>query len=171
MNFQHSKLPEQRSLRSLSAASALMLCGLFASGSSVSQEQSDAEDFKPNGIELFVGATLSDGDGEASFGIDYERRISQELGLGLMVEYTDGREWVIAIPVSLHITESWKIVFALGAELSPDEVADKHEFLQRIGTSYEFGFNGWSLAPELNVDFAGGERKTVVGVSFGWDFR
>ena len=167
MIFQSFILSDQKFLRSLSAASALMLCGLFISGSSVAQEQSDNEGLKSNGIELFVGATLRDGDGEASFGIDYERRMSQDLGLGLMAEYTEGREWVIAVPVSIHITESWKVVFALGAELSPD---DDDEFLQRLGVSYEFGFTGWSLAPELNVDFAGGETKTVVGLSVGWEF-
>jgi hypothetical protein len=37
--------------------------------------------------------------------------------------------------------------------------------------SYEFGFSGWSLAPELNVDFVGGEVKTVPGISIGWEFR
>jgi len=166
MIFQRFEFSNQESLRSLSAASALMLFGLFAAGSSVAQEQSDNEGFKSNGIELFVGATLRDGDGEASFGVDYERRMSQDLGLGLMAEYTDGREWVIAVPVSMHITESWKFVFALGAELGPD---DDDEFLQRLGVSYEFGFTGWSLALELNADFAGGETKTVVGLSIGWE--
>lgn len=162
------RLPWQLSWRSTQRVLTLFLCGLLASASIQAQERSDAEDFAPNGIELFLGATLHDGDAETSLGLAYERRIRQEFGVGAMAEVTKGREWVLAVPFSWHVTESWKVEFAPGVELAPD---DDDEFLARIGASYEFGFSGWSLAPELNVDFAGGEVKTVLGISFGWEFR
>jgi hypothetical protein len=161
-------LARRLSWRSTQHVLTLFLCGLFVSASIQAQERSDAEDFAPNGIELFLGATLHDGDAETSLGLAYERRIRQEFGVGVMAEFTKGREWVLAVPFSWHVTESWKVEFAAGAELAPD---DDDEFLARIGASYEFGFSGWSLAPELNVDFAGGEVKTVLGISFGWEFR
>jgi hypothetical protein len=146
----------------------LTLGSLLATANIQAQEHSDDEDFEPNGIELFIGATLDAGDAEPSLGLDYERRLRQDFGVGVMAEYTNGREWVLAVPLSWHITETWKAVFAAGVEMSPD---DGDEFLARIGASYEFGFSGWSLAPELNVDFVGSEVKTVVGFSFGWEFQ
>jgi len=153
--------------QSARAMLALTLGSLLATANIQAKEQSDDEDFEPNSIELFVGATFDGGDAEASLGLAYERRLSQDFGLGLMAEYTKGREWVLAVPLSWHIAESWKAVVAAGVEMSPDD----DEFLARLGASYEFGFGSWSLAPELNVDFAGGEVKTVLGVSFGWEFR
>jgi len=51
--------------------------------------------------------------------------------------------------------------------LSPD---DGDECLARISASYEFGFSVRSLAPELYVDLAGCVVKTVLNISFGWEF-
>ena len=168
MNPNPSKTSPHSPAASARRVIALALCGLLAAVSVQAQERSDDEGFEPNSIELFIGATFDAGDSEASLGLSYERRLRQDFGVGVMAEYTKGREWVLAVPLSWHITESWKAEFAPGVEISPD---DGNEFLARIGTSYEFGFTGWSLAPELNVDFAGGEVKTVVGISFGWEFR
>lgn len=126
----------------------------------------DNGDFKPNSVEVFVGGTFDDGDGEASFGLSYERRLNSAFGLGALAEYTNGREWVLAVPFNWHVTESWKLMVAPGVEFEDGD----SEYLTRVGTSYEFKFSGWSLAPELNVDFVGGEVKTVVGVSVGWEF-
>lgn len=44
------------------------------------------------------------------------------------------------------------------------------KFLVRVGGSYDIDFTGWSLSPELNLDFVDGDVVVVVGVSFGWDF-
>lgn len=170
MSFQPFQLTIPLFLRPLSLMIALIFLGPFVPASLKAQEteSGNAEELLPNGIELFVGATFYDGDAEASFGVDYERRIQEDFGVGVMAEYTQGREWVLAVPFSWHVTESWKVVFAAGVELGPD---DDDEYLARIGASYEYGFSGWSLAPELNVDFAGDELKTVLGVSFAWEFR
>jgi len=161
-------LPRQPSWLSTQHVLALVLSSLLASANIQAQERGDGDDFAPNGIELFLGATVDAGDAEASLGLAYERRVRQNFGVGVMAEFTKGREWVLAVPFSWHVTESWKVEFAAGVELAPD---DDDEFLARVGASYEFGFSGWSLAPELNVDFAGGEVKTVLGASFGWEFR
>jgi hypothetical protein len=44
------------------------------------------------------------------------------------------------------------------------------EYMMRLGVSYEFEFNGWSLVPELKFDFVDSEVKTIVSVSFDWKF-
>ena len=141
-----------------------MVCFTLAATPVVAQdaENAEGEAFEANSIEVFLGATFDDGDSEASFGMSYERRLNESFGIGGMVEYTNGREWVFAVPFTIHITEPWKVVLAAGIE---HEEGD-NTFLTRVGTAYEFKFDGWSLAPEVNVDFVDGEVKTVLGVSF-----
>ena len=40
----------------------------------------------------------------------------------------------------------------------------------RVGGSYEIGFEGWSLSPEVNLDFVDGDTVLVFGASFVWKF-
>lgn len=130
-------------------------------------EEGGAGDFAPNLVEVFVGVTFDDGDGEPSLGGTYERRFNADFGAGGIAEYTDGREWVLAVPFFWHPVEPWRFLIAPGTEI--DEGGDG-EFLVRVGGSYDIDFTGWSLSPELNLDFVDGDVVLVVGVSFGWDF-
>ena len=150
----------------------LVISGPFITTSALAQEAEAAEEFALNGIEIFMGATLNHGDSNASFGASYERRLGESFGIGALVEYTDGDEWVYAVPFSWHVTESWKLLVAAGVEHEDGEGEEPSEdtYLTRIGTSYEFKFAGWSLAPEVNVDFVDGDESTVLGVSIGWEF-
>jgi hypothetical protein len=129
-------------------------------------EESGAEDFAPNSVEAFVGVTFDDGDGELSLGGTYERRFNADFGAGGIAEYTDGREWVLAVPFFWHPIEPWRFLIAPGTEIEDGD----GEFVVRVGGSYDIDFTGWSLSPELNLDFVDGDVKVVVGVSFGWDF-
>jgi hypothetical protein len=146
-----------------------LACGVFAFVPAQAQDADagGADKSMPDSIELFIGGTFHDHNSEASFGVSYERRLSESFGLGVLAEYTNDREWVFAVPFAWHITEPWKVMVAPGLEHGDGD----NTYLTRVGTSYEFKFNGWSLAPELNFDFSDGEVKTVAGVSFGWEFR
>ena len=121
---------------------------------------------KKNGLEFFVGGTLDDGSGDASIGATYERRFGGDLGLGVTLERTEGREWVLGVPFFVHFNEHWKGLAMVGTEESDGD----YEPLVRLGASYEFDMGGWSLALEVNVDFVDNDVKTVVGVSFGFEF-
>ncbi len=129
-------------------------------------ESGEGEAFEANIFEVFLGGTFDDGESNASFGLTYERRLKESFGIGGLVEYTNGREWVYAVPFTVHIGESWKVMLAPGFEHAEGE----NNYLTRVGTAYDFKFDGWSLAPEANLDFVDGETKVVVGVSFGIEF-
>ena len=153
------------------SGSLFLIALLSASGNACAENASadDADEFKSNGVELFVGRTFDGGVRDFSLGATYERRFGEKFGVGAIAEYTDdipGREWVFAVPFFWHVTDPWKVLIAPGVERADS----KNDYLTRLGASYEFEFNGWTLAPELNFDFVEGETKTVVGVSFGWDF-
>ncbi len=138
----------------------------FISNSSFSQEA--GEGYKhSNTVELFIGGTIDDNDMHASIGAAYERRHSEPFGVGALVDITAGRrDWVVAVPFFWHPQEPLRLLVAPGV----DHDGSDNEFLVRLGGSYEIEFDGWSLSPELNLDFVDGDVLTVLGVSFGWKF-
>jgi hypothetical protein len=140
---------------------------LFASGAQA-DDGGGSEEIERNSVELFVGGTFDSGEGDLSLGATYVRRFGDKFGVGALAERTDssGREWVYALPFFWHVVDPWKVMIAPGIERTNGH----NEYMTRLGASYEFDFGGWTLAPELNFDFVSSEVKSVVGVSFGWDF-
>ena len=145
-----------------------ILVFLACAASAAAQAQESAtETEKSNFIELFVGITRDDGENEPSVGLTYEHRFGR-FGTGFIAEFTkaDRRETVLALPFFWHPADPWRTVVAIGTELSDGE----NSFLTRVGGSYEFEFSGWSLSPEVNVDFVDQGAVLVIGASFVWKF-
>jgi hypothetical protein len=147
-------------------AIALAILACVATMAAQAQE-SGAEVEERNFIEVFVGITHDDGENEASLGLTYERKFGR-FGTGLIIEFTkaDNRETVLALPFFWHPAEPWRTVVAIGTEMDDGD----HSFLTRVGGSYEFEFSGWSLSPEVNVDFVDRGTVLVFGASFVWKF-
>ena len=131
-------------------------------------QESGEEAEKKNFVEVFVGITHDDGENEPSLGVTYERRMQEKFGTGFIIEFTDAdnRETIVALPFFWHPAEPWRVVVAVGNEYDDGE----HRFLTRVGGSYEFEFSGWSLSPEVNVDFVDDRTVLVFGASFVWKF-
>ncbi len=130
-------------------------------------EEPGAEAEENNFIELFVGITHDDSENELSVGLTYERRFDR-FGTGFIAEFTKAgrRETILALPFFWHPVEPWRTVVAIGTEISDGD----NSFLTRVGGSYEFEFSGWSLSPEVNVDFVDHGTVLVFGASFVWKF-
>ncbi len=138
-----------------------------ATGAVAQAQESGTEAEDRNFIELFVGITHDDGENDPSLGLTYERRFGR-FGTGFIAEFTkaDRRETVLALPFFWHPADSWRTVVAIGTEFSDGE----NSFLTRVGGSYEFEFSGWSLSPEVNVDFVDQGAVLVIGASLVWKF-
>ncbi len=138
-----------------------------ATGAAAQAQESGTEAEDRNFIELFVGITNDDGENDPSLGLTYEHRFGR-FGTGFIAEFTkaDRRETVLALPFFWHPVEPWRTVVAIGTEISDGESS----FLARVGGSYEFEFSGWSLSPEVNVDFVDQGTVLVIGASFVWKF-
>ncbi len=149
---------------------SLVLSCVFASTSVLAQESEGAEEEARNSVEVFVGGTFNEGISQPSMGLNYERRVWEHTGLGILVENTAAEEWVFVAPITWHVGEPWKIWLAPGIERSYDEEENENEFLVRIGAAVEMELLGWAFAPEFNLDFVNDEVKTVVGVTVGWEF-
>jgi len=145
-----------------------MLVFMACAASATAQAtESGTEAENRNFIELFVGITHDDGENDPSLGLTYERRFGQ-FGTGFIAEITKDarRETVLALPFFWHPADPWRTVVAIGTEYNDGE----NSFLTRVGGSYEFEFSGWSLSPEVNVDFVDQGTVVVIGASFVWKF-
>jgi len=69
------------------------------------------------------------------------------------------------VPFAYH-TGRWKYYVAPGAEDSEHG----SEFLIRLGLEYAYEVGTWEISPQLDIDFVGGEKVLVLGVTFGKGF-
>jgi len=93
----------RRSYNLMRAATAVVFCSLGWISTANAQENGLEE----NEIAVFVGVALEGRDDGLAVGVEYERRIDESLGLGLLVERTFGDfdTWVFAVPLTLHVEE------------------------------------------------------------------
>ena len=145
------------------APTAVALCSLIWITTASTQEH----DLEENEIDVFVGLAHEGWDDGVAIGVEYERRIDESLGLGLLVEHTYGDfdTWVYAVPLTLHV-EEWKFVLAPGIE----DRNGRSENLVRVAVGYEFETSKVNMTPTFNDDFVDDETVFVLGISFGWPF-
>jgi hypothetical protein len=151
---------------------SLVCCGALAS------EESGHHQFPHHHVAVFAGAGLErDGNHEENglaLGLEYEVQWNERWGVGVDVEklFGDGqhRSSVVAIPVSFHATENWRLFAGPGLEFGSEKEKDKYLF--RFGVAYEIAINErWSASPEILVDFIEGGAKTyVLGFAVGYGF-
>jgi len=142
-------------------------------GGAAAGVQADApgEDLESrNKIGIFLGETRKSSDDGASIGLEYERRLSDLLGVGLLWESTPSlRERVVAAPaLFLHPIGDLGVLLAPGIEYEDSE----RVFMFRVGVGWDFGLgNGFTIAPEINYDFVSGSENAVIyGFTVGYEF-
>lgn len=130
-------------------------------------ENAGEHEHAANEIAVFIGLTHERRENGAALGLEYERRIGDTLGMGLLAERTwgDFDFWVYAVPITFH-ADRWKFVIAPGIE----ESGDHTEKLVRVAVGYEFETSRAKVTPSLSVDFVDGEAVYVLGVAFGMGF-
>ncbi len=120
-----------------------------------------------NEIAGFFGLSHENNENAPAPGLEYERRISDKLGLGVLVEKTWGDidSRVYAVPLTFH-AEEWKFIVAPGIEAKHGHT----ENLIRVGVGHEFEMTEFKVTPSLSVDFVNSETIYVLGISFGIGF-
>lgn len=160
-------------------------------GASLGQEQhseteSAEEAFHKNHLSLFTGGTTESSDGSAStafsLGLDYERRVSRLIGLGIGGEFVFGgeeREALVGLLLNLHPAGGLVLAAGPGLEFpkeghaeGEDESGTETHAGLRIGVVYEFEVgHRYSIAPSIYTDFIEGKEPTFVwGLAFGVGF-
>ena len=121
----------------------------------IQDEAPDEGEEKRNKIALFLGGTHKESDDGASVGLEYEHRLSDLVGVGLLFEVTPSlSERVVGMPtLFLHPVGDLGVLLAPGIEYEDSE----RVFLFRVGLSWDFELaSGITLAPELNYDLVEG---------------
>ncbi len=121
---------------------------------------------EPDHLSLFVGNTSDDGEDSVTIGIDYERRVSDVIGLGTVVEYAgqDIDALTLLGVADIHIWEGFAIQTGPGIEFIDDDGV----FVFRVGALYEFEFgDGFTLSPQVHADFTSRSDAIVAGLAFG----
>jgi hypothetical protein len=154
-----------------------------------------------NHVALFMGLTsnLDKEHTDFTLGADYEQRISDKWGAGLIGElvFAEHRENILGVQVFHHI-DSFKIFGGPGialakiAEHGEDEhaeddghgkanaVVEAHaedaeeswhkEFLFRLGAGYDFHYNKLSITPTVSADYIDRGIAVIYGVGVGFGF-
>jgi hypothetical protein len=156
-----------------------------------SEAETAEEAFHKNHLSLFTGGTTESGDSStstaSSLGLDYERRLSQLVGLavgGELVFGGDEREALAGLYLMLHPAGGLVLAAGPGVEFAKDghaggEVETQQEESGakthagfRVGLLYEFEVgHRYSIAPSIYTDFIEGKEPTFVwGLAFGVGF-
>jgi hypothetical protein len=112
-----------------------------------------------------------------TFGGDLEFRPLRVLGVGVTGEHVNQpfRENVWVFPAIVHPGGGLKLSIGPGIERAFDEHAPHHteqHALLRLGASFDIPLrHGWTIDPDLAVDFVGGEKVVVYAVAVGKEFR
>jgi hypothetical protein len=130
------------------------------------------EEPRPNRIGVFAGATdLVEEGASGSYGIEYERRLSELVGVGFTLEFTPvlDERTVIAPGLMLH---AWRASYV---EIAPGLVHDDEDgrhLVLRLGVGWEHELGGgWSIAPQLNFDWVeGADDALVIGLALSRSF-
>ena len=127
------------------------------------EERPDAaaqEADRRNRVGLFLGATTKNSHTHATIGLEYERRLSELIGIGAVAEGSPaGREFVGAVPVFFHPVGG--LALSIGPGFSVDE--GHTHFLVRFGVGWDFELPaGLSLAPTLSYDLTEGADDAIV---------
>ncbi len=142
------------------AATGLLALDL-SYGAAASSDIPESQESNLNRVGFFLGATTkTDGDTEFAIGADYERRFSDLLGAGLVVEWEPSFEdrVLVAPALFVHPVGELLITVAPGAQF---ERSSTH-FVFRLGAAWDFELaHGLALAPTINYDFVEGAHDAI----------
>lgn len=121
---------------------------------------------------VLVGGTVADRTTRFTLGLDYERRLRGAWGVGAVADWAfggEGREFLVAPAGFYHPWTAVRVGVAPGLQRNR-ETRDVG-FVLRLGGEYELELDeGWSAAPNANVDFVDGRTIGVFGVGLNRRF-
>ena len=114
-------------------------------------------------------------DTTGTIGVEYRRKITRLIGVGLLVEYAGAvrRDHAGIIPLTFRPGRHAQVIVGVGWErLTGNELSgNESQALVRVGFGYSIELLPRnSIRPEINFDFVDGEELLIVGASIGWGF-
>jgi len=153
----------------IDAPAAVMLAEEDDGGFPTGETTTEPDELK-NIVGVFGGYTTERGEGGATLGLEYERRINSWLGVGVFGEVIAGDHAASAFGAGVYLrpTEKFAFVVMPGVEFERGESA---QFMTRVGAIYDLWKSGRTiLVPAVYVDLFRGRAAFVVGLSLAWEF-
>lgn len=159
------------------AGSMLAVAGA-ASAQAPDPEEGHEMETPYNVAALFLGNTNEHHANGFSLGLEYERRVSELIGVGAIVEHAGGDidSTITIAALYVHPYAGLLVVLGVGAEFKSAREEDGEEeaatsgIVGRIGLGYEFEFDHLVLVPQVNLDVFEREEAVVVGAVFAYRF-
>jgi len=147
--------------------------GLAEEGHAGDASEHGEEHFHKNEVAVFLGSTQSEehhgdrDDPEFTIGIDYERRLTEHFGLGLLADFVaeGNREILLGIPFFLHAGKSAKFELAPGWHKVKEDGSDGG--VLRLGFHWAFEVGRGSLSPAVFYDITEEDNLWVFGLGIG----
>jgi hypothetical protein len=164
-------------------AGGIVLCAALFTG--LAQAQEEPEGFHRIHAAVFLGGTHHSERNAFTFGGDVEWRFSRWAGIGFTGEHVNKpfRENVWIFPVFIHATRGLRFNLGPGFERATEEEIAEGEAagtpssrtvrkaMFRTGVTYDFELkHGWTVGPDIAVDFIAGEAVFVYGIAIGHGF-
>ena len=160
----------------------VLLAGLLLSSTGWAEEELWRE--HPHHVSALVAGTYvgeEEGDDESAFtlGFDYEYRLNQRLGLGVVAERAfDPIEATTVLAVAdIHLWQGLCVQVGPGVEVIDAEAPperprpdDDELFVLRLGMLYELEFERFTFSPQLHFDKTDEAEAWVLGGAFGFAF-
>lgn len=140
---------------------------LIFSGDLQAAEDSRAG-YKKNAVGVFGGFTSVTGHTDYTVGLEYERRLVKEFGVGVLWEHTpdghggDGVSLYMAL-AHLHPWKELRLSLGFGSEDVHSPGASSHD-VWRAGVAYDFHIGKFGIAPTFNLDRVNGHTAKIVGL-------
>jgi hypothetical protein len=145
--------------------------------------------FHKHHLALFTGGAtnFSHHETKPGLGLDYEYRLANIIGLGLVaeVEFTEKESFLFSVPVFYHPVKGLKIYLGPAlfstVEHHEEKTNDTHgthevheparstHFGGRLGAAYDFHIGKVSIGPSLNYAF-GKTNALIYGINLGLGF-
>lgn len=122
-----------------------------------------------NHVEIFLGATTTHKVSYGTIGLEYERRLNNQFGVGVLLEtvQTNPSETIVAALGYYHFNNPTKVFLGLGQE----SVSGHSESFVRYGIAYDFHVGKIYLTPAYCYDTIGSSGSAnVFGLGIGVGF-
>lgn len=151
---------------------AVISSALLFSSAAYAEEAGSSEAEPKNHVSFFAGDTIVPKDENANgftLGLDYERRVTDLIGVGVLAEHAMGEVDATSVfgTLNFHIWRGFVLQTGGGIEVANDGETNG---VGRVGMIYEIELgNGFTVAPESHMDFSK-DNSLVFGLSVGKSF-
>ena len=140
--------------------------------------------YTDNYVMVLGGANL-DGDNQvsAATGLEYERKLTNTIGVGALAEvnFLDDPVVKVGLPLSVHLNQNIRLIASpLMAfqqntldKIDPTTKKEKEwvtDFGARLGLSYMMNVHGLVVAPIIRADYLNSDIVPGFGVNIGFGF-